>query len=72
MYAIDKIENNIVIAEEIETGKQINFQKESFPFELHEGLMFSLKEGKIIKETEKEIDRRQLLRAKMERLKKKS
>ena len=48
MYAIDKIENNIVVAEEIETGKQINFQKESFPFELHEGLMFSLKEGKII------------------------
>ena len=42
MYAIDKIENNLVIAENLQTKEKIEIAKEEFSFEPREGLIFSI------------------------------
>ena len=69
MYAIDKIENDIILAENLETKEKLSLTKEDFSFPIKEGTMFSIKDNKIIEESSKEQDRRRILREKMERLK---
>ena len=69
MYAIDQIEENIVLAEKLDTKQKITLKKESFPFPIHERLLFSLKDNTPVLEQQKEEDRRKALREKMERLK---
>lgn len=69
LYAIDKIENNIVMAENLKTGEKKQLKIEDFPFQIYEGCLFSIKENHIIKESEKEKLRILKLREKMERLK---
>ena len=69
MYAIDRIENNLVIAENLQTKEKIEIAKEEFSFEPRKGLIFSIENEKIIEKKEVEEDRRKLLREKMERLK---
>ncbi len=69
MYAIDRIENNLVIAENLQTKEKIELKKEEFSFEPRERLIFSIENEKIIEKKEVEEDRRKLLREKMERLK---
>lgn len=69
MYAIDRIENNIVIAENLKTQEKIELKTNEFPFEPKEGTIFSIKNNNIIKQEETEQERRELLRKKMERLK---
>lgn len=69
MYAIDQIEENIVLAEKLNTKEKIVLKKESFPFPIHEGLLFSLKNNIPVLEKKKEEERRSLLREKMEKLK---
>lgn len=70
MYAIDQIENNIVIAENLKTKEKEEFNPSDFPFPIKEGMMFSIQNNIIKKEEKKEQERRHLLREKMERLKK--
>lgn len=48
MYAIDKIEKNLVIAENLQTKEKIELKKEEFSFEPREGLIFSIENEKII------------------------
>ena len=69
MYAIDKIENDIILAENLETKEKISLTTKDFSFPIKEGTMFSIKDNKIIEESSKEQDRRRILREKMERLK---
>lgn len=69
MYAIDQIEENIVLAENIDTKEKIYIEKKKFPFPIHEGLLFSLKDNTPVLEQKKEEERRISLREKMERLK---
>ncbi len=69
MYAIEKIENDLVIAENLETKEQKTFQKDEFPFVIKEGTMFIEKDKTLIACPTKEQERRHLLREKMERLK---
>lgn len=69
MYAIDQIEESIVLAENLDTKEKITLKKENFPFPIHEGLLFSLKDNTPVLEQQKEEDRRKALREKMERLK---
>lgn len=69
MYAIDRIEKNLVIAENLQTKEKIEIKIEKFSFEPREGLIFSIENEKIIEKKEVEEDRRKLLREKMERLK---
>ena len=69
MYAIEKIENNLVIAEDLETKEQITLSQKDFTFSIKEGTMFDIKNNKIIKQEKLEEERRKLLRERMERLK---
>ena len=69
MYAIEKIENNLVIAEDLETKEQITIPQKDFTFSIKEGTMFDIKNNKIIKQEKLEDERRKLLRERMERLK---
>ena len=69
MYAIEKIDNNLVIAEDLETKEQITLPLENFTFSIKEGTMFDIKNNKIIKLEKLEEERRKLLRERMERLK---
>lgn len=69
MYAIDRIENNIIIAEELNTKKRIELKEEGFPFQPKEGLLFSIKNNQVIEEKEEQAKRRKILREKFERLK---
>lgn len=69
MYAIEKIDNNLVIAEALETKEQITIPRDDFSFSIKEGTMFDIKNNKIIKQEKLEDERRKLLRERMERLK---
>lgn len=69
MYAIDKIENDIILAEDLETKEKISLTTKDFSFPIKEGTMFSIKDNKIIEESSKEQERRKMLREKIERLK---
>ena len=69
MYAIDKIEENIVLAENMETKEKLTLTKDNFSFPIYEGLMFSLKDNIPVLEQKREQERRLSLREKMERLK---
>lgn len=69
MFAIDRIEKDIVIAENLNTKEKLEIKIEEFPFQPKEGQLFAIKAGKIIEKDEEEIERRKMLREKMERLK---
>lgn len=69
MYAIEKIDNNLVIAEDLETKEQITLSQKDFTFSIKEGTMFDIKNNRIIKQEKQEEERRKLLRERMERLK---
>ena len=69
MYAIEKIDNNLVIAEDLETKEQITLSQKDFTFSIKEGTMFVIKNNKIIKQEKLEEERRKLLRERMVRLK---
>ena len=69
MYAIEKIENNLVIAEDLETKEQITIPQKDFTFSIKEGTLLDIKNNKIIKQEKLEDERRKLLRERMERLK---
>lgn len=75
MYAIDRVEKNIVIAENLKTKEKLKIKIEDFSFEPKEGTIFSIEKNNnsnsiIVKQEEYEKKRRDLLRQKMERLKK--
>lgn len=69
MYAIDRIEGNLVIAENLETKEKITVKKQELPFSIHEGLLFSKEKNVYVQKKDEEEERRILLRKKMERLK---
>lgn len=69
MYAIDQIENDIVIAENLKTKEKKEFKRSDFPFPIKEGTTFSIHNQTIQKEETIEQERRRTLREKMERLK---
>ena len=69
MYAIEKIENNLVITEDLETKEQITIPQKDFTFSIKEGTLLDIKNNKIIKQEKLEDERRKLLRERMERLK---
>ena len=70
MYAIDRIENDIVIAENLKTKEKSELKVNEFSITPKEGTIFSIENNSIIKQEKTEQDRRELLRQKMERLKK--
>lgn len=70
-YAIDKIEDDVVVLEEIETGQIKEEMRKNLPTDIHEGsiLLYSDSFYKVLEETEKK--RRADFRSRLERLKNK-
>lgn len=70
MYAIDRIENDKVIVENLDTKEKLEMFRNSLPFPVHEGLIFSKQYDIYILEKEREKERRKSLRERLENLKK--
>jgi len=69
-YSIDKIIDNIVVIENINTKEKKEIDITNFPSDTKEGNIVVEKESKYILDKETEIERRNMLRNKLERLKK--
>lgn len=68
-YAIDQINEDIVILENIVTGEKIKVNKVKLPFNIQEGNIITLKDEKYILNTEEENIRRERIAEKLNRLK---
>lgn len=69
-YAVDRIEEDIYVLENIESGEIIEVQKKELPNEVREGsiVTFNDETGYVL-DIETEKNRRESLRERMERLK---
>ncbi len=70
-FAVDRIEEGIVVLENIKTGEIREIKKDELPKEVHEGSILSFKNGSYTLDEKTEEVRRESLRERMERLKKK-
>lgn len=68
-YAIDKIENDIIVLENIDTKELKEVSAFQIIGELHEGAIVIKKEDTYIVSKAEETKRRQILKEKLERLK---
>lgn len=71
-YAIDRIENNIVVLENIETGEITDVNKDILPSSIQEGNILIYYENKYYLDKEYEKLRRNMILEKFNRLKKTS
>ncbi len=70
-YAVDEIIDNIVILENIETYEKMEIVRESIPFPIQEGNILCLHNNHYSLDLEEEQKRRQLLREKLNQLRRK-
>ena len=70
-YAVDKVEDDIVLLENILNGEKITVQKECFSFPIKETDIVIKKDGAYLKEYKEKEDRIKIIKAKMEALRKK-
>ena len=68
-YAIEQINEDIVVLENIVTGEKIKVNKDKLPFNIQEGNIITLKDEKYILNTEEENIRRERIAEKLNRLK---
>lgn len=71
MYAIDRIENDIAICEQLETKQKIELPLTILPANITEGAIIKYQEGIYVQEPDIEKIRRARLRAKFNQLKEK-
>lgn len=71
-YAVDKIEEEIYVLENIKTGEIIEAKKDEVPDETHEGSILKIVDDEYVLDEEEEKKRRTSLRERMNKLKKKS
>lgn len=69
IYAIDRIENNIAICEQLETKQKIELPLTTLPTGIAEGTIIKYQEGIYIQEPDIERIRRARLRTKFNKLK---
>lgn len=69
-YAVDRIIEDIVVIEDIQSGKIIEVNKKNFPKDIHEGSIIVNKDNEFILDITEEENRRESLRERLERLKK--
>ena len=69
-YAVDRIIEDIVVLENIETGELVEIKKHELPNEVHEGSILVKKDDVYILDENTEKERRESLRERLERLKK--
>ena len=68
-YCVDRIEENIVVLENISTGEIIEMDKTSFDFDIDEGNILVCNDGVFSLDKECEESRRSSLRERLNRLK---
>ncbi len=68
-YAVDRIEDDIVVLEEVETGNIKEVLKCNLPGPIQDGSILSFIDGKYFIDLGEEGERRNRIREKMERLK---
>ncbi len=70
-YAIDRIENNIAVLQNLETSEIKEINIDNLPHNIKEGSILTLKDNKYQLDIEEERQRRQNLLERFNRLKKK-
>lgn len=70
-YAVDKVEDDIVLLENILNGEKITVQKECFLFPVKETDIVIKKDGTYLKDDKEKEDRIKMIKDKMEALRKK-
>ena len=70
-YAVDKVEDDIVLLENIINGEKITIQKECFSFSVKETDIVIKKDGAYLKDDKEKEDTIKIIKAKMEALRKK-
>ena len=68
-YAVDKIEDNLIICEEITTGEKITLNKNEIKGKVHEGAIIIKSDSSYEVNKEEEENRKKLLQEKLNRLK---
>ena len=68
-YSVDRIEDNIVVLENVSNGEIIEKNKIELPDDIHEGSILNFVDDKFVVDVEAEVDRRESLRERLERLK---
>ncbi len=71
-YAIDRIEENIAILEDINTKEKIEINVEELPKEIKEGNILLFKDNKYIIDEDEEEKRRKIILEKFNKLKRNS
>lgn len=70
-YAVDKVEDDIVLLENIINGEKKEIKKECFSFPVEETDIVIEKDGVYLKDDKEKEDRIKVIKAKMEALRKK-
>ncbi len=70
-YAVDKVEDDIVLLENIINGEKIMVKKEDFSFPVEETDIVIKKDGVYLKDDKEKNKRIKIIKAKMEALRKK-
>lgn len=70
-YAVDKVEDDIVLLENIINGEKKEIKKECFSFPVKETDIVIKKDGAYLKDDKEKEDRIKVIKAKMEALRKK-
>lgn len=68
-YAVDRIIEDIVVLEDIETGELVELKKHELPNEVHEGSILVKNDTGYTLDENTEKERRESLRERLERLK---
>lgn len=68
-YAVDKIEDDLVVCEELTTGEKITLNKNEIKGDVHEGTIIIKSDSYYEVNNQEEENRRKLLQEKLNRLK---
>ena len=71
-YSVDRIEEDIIVLENIKNKEIIEISKSELDFEVVDGNILKLVDGKFVLDQELEISRKESLRERLNRLKNRS
>ena len=71
-YSVDRIEEDIIVLENIDNKEIIEINKSELDFEVVDGNILRLVDGKFVLDKETEVSRKESLRERLNRLKNRS
>lgn len=71
-YSVDRIEEDTIVLENIENNEIIEINKSELDFEVVDGNILKLVDGKFVLDKETEVSRKESLRERLNRLKNRS